>query len=138
MSKSQKIHSQAAAHTKHGFYTLICRARSPSHPDLQPRASSDAVLPETASERQDGNGEKVYCRHVNGRGHKSERLGGGALQVGDLRLLEDGCERGGALVSDPVPSETASQGRSGKDGRASASTALTRKRTLGRQRTSAP
>ena len=26
--------------------------------------------------------------------------GGGALEVGDLRLLEDGCERGGALVSD--------------------------------------
>jgi hypothetical protein len=29
--------------------------------------------------------------------------GGGAPQVGDLRLLEDGGERGGALVSDLVP-----------------------------------
>jgi hypothetical protein len=33
-------------------------------------------------------------------------LGGGAPQVGDLRLLEDGGERGGALVSDLVVSET--------------------------------
>ena len=35
--------------------------------------------------------------------------GGGALQVGDLRLLEDGCERGGTLISDAVASETASE-----------------------------
>ena len=27
--------------------------------------------------------------------------GGGALEIGDLRLLEDGSERGGALGSDP-------------------------------------
>jgi hypothetical protein len=31
----------------------------------------------------------------------------GALEKGDLRLLEDGSERGGALVSDMVLSETA-------------------------------
>ena len=41
--------------------------------------------------------------------------GGGALQVGDLRLLEDGSERGGALVSDVVVTETAGELRS-KDG----------------------
>ena len=39
--------------------------------------------------------------------------GGGAPQVGDLRLLEDGGERGGALVSDLVASETASEGWGG-------------------------
>jgi hypothetical protein len=39
--------------------------------------------------------------------------GGGAPQFGDLRLLEDGGERGGALVSDPVSRETASEGCSG-------------------------
>jgi len=36
--------------------------------------------------------------------------GGGAPQVCDLRLLEDGGERGGAQVSNPVASETASKG----------------------------
>jgi len=39
--------------------------------------------------------------------------GGGAPQVGDLRLLEDGGERGGALVSDYVPPQTASGGWGG-------------------------
>ena len=33
--------------------------------------------------------------------------GGGALEVGDLRLLEDGSERGGALVPNSVAKETA-------------------------------
>ena len=33
--------------------------------------------------------------------------GGGALEVGDHRLLEDGSERGGALVSDVVVPDTA-------------------------------
>ena len=37
-------------------------------------------------------------------------LGGGALEVGDLRLLEDCSERGGALVSDKVEPDTARDG----------------------------
>ena len=40
--------------------------------------------------------------------------GGGALQLGDLRILENGGERGGALVSDAVVSQTASEGQDGK------------------------
>ena len=36
--------------------------------------------------------------------------GGGALEIGDLRLLEDGSERSDALVSDAIASETASEG----------------------------
>ena len=48
---------------------------------------------------------------------KSERSqgsgGGGALQLLDLRLLEDGGERGGALGSDVVAPETASEGQDG-------------------------
>ena len=36
--------------------------------------------------------------------------GGGALEVGDHRLFEDGCERGGALVSDLVVPNTAKHG----------------------------
>ena len=37
-------------------------------------------------------------------------LGGGALQVGDLRLLQDGGERGGALGPDVIGLETARDG----------------------------
>ena len=35
--------------------------------------------------------------------------GGNALEVGDLRLVENGSERGGALGADVVASETASK-----------------------------
>ena len=37
--------------------------------------------------------------------------GGGALEIGDLRLLEDCSERGGALVSDAIARDTARDGR---------------------------
>ena len=66
---------------------------------------------------------EVGCRRVffsvNGAGidgltQKRTLAGGGALQVGDLRLLEDGGERGGALVSDAVVSQTTSEGQDGK------------------------
>ena len=56
--------------------------------------------------------------------------GGGALEVGDHRLLEDGSERGGALVSDVVAYETASEGRSGT-GDLACQRALTQKRRHG-------
>ena len=36
--------------------------------------------------------------------------GGSALEVGDLRLLEDGSQRSGALGTDAVASETVSEG----------------------------
>ena len=38
---------------------------------------------------------------------------GGALEVGDLRLVEDSSERGGTSVSDVVSPETASEGQNG-------------------------
>ena len=38
---------------------------------------------------------------------------GGALEVSDVRLVEDGSERSGALGSDVVASETASEGWGG-------------------------
>ena len=41
---------------------------------------------------------------------KQTLRGGSALEVGDLRLLEDGGERSDALFSDAVASETASEG----------------------------
>ena len=40
---------------------------------------------------------------------KANISGGGVPQVGDLRLLEDGGERSGALGSDVVAFETASK-----------------------------
>ena len=40
---------------------------------------------------------------------KQTLWGGGALELSDPRLLEDGGERGGALVSDAVAADTASQ-----------------------------
>ena len=38
---------------------------------------------------------------------KANTWGGGALEVGDHRLLEDGSERGGALSFDAIALETA-------------------------------
>ena len=56
--------------------------------------------------------------------------GGGALEVRDLRLLEDGSECGGALVSDVVAPETASMGEVGAARDQARQWALTQKRTL--------
>ena len=39
--------------------------------------------------------------------------GGGALELGDLRLVEDGSQRSGALGSNAVALETASEGQDG-------------------------
>ena len=52
----------------------------------------------------------------------------------DLRLLEDGSERGGALDSDVIDADTAGEGRSEDGEKAVVSRALTRKRTLGVRR----
>ena len=41
---------------------------------------------------------------------KANTQGRGALEISDLRLLEDGSERGGALVSELVVIETARDG----------------------------
>jgi hypothetical protein len=60
--------------------------------------------------------------------------GGGAPQVGDLCLLEDGGERSGALSSNIAEPKTASEGRSGNGGRASMSTGADKNRTLGEGR----
>ena len=65
---------------------------------------------------------------------KANILGGGALEHGDLRLLEDGGECSGALVSDFVASETASEGHEDGNGEnVGMSTGADRKaNTLGR------
>ena len=62
---------------------------------------------------------------------RTHYAGGGALEVGDHRLLEDGCERGRALNSDVVATKTASEEQS-EDGvrEQPGQGALTQKRTL--------
>ena len=54
---------------------------------------------------------------------KQTLWGDGPPQVGDLRLLEDVGERGGALGSDVVVEETANEGRS-RDGERVASVSM--------------
>jgi len=71
---------------------------------------SDSVVPQTVSEEQCGDGERSG---VSTGIDTNKHSGGGAPQVGDLRLLEDGGERSGALGSDFVVPETADEGRSG-------------------------
>ena len=64
--------------------------------------------------------------------------GGGALEVGDLCLLEDGSERNGALSSDVVSIETASEGHDGKPNCERAGVSMgadTKANTPGRRRT---
>ena len=53
---------------------------------------------------------RVFAFLSAGADAKANTQGCGALEMGDLRLLEDGGERRGALVSDDVASETASEG----------------------------
>ena len=66
---------------------------------------------------------------------KSNTLCGRAPQAGDLRLLEDGGERRGALVSNVVAVETADEGGAEMVRDSKRVNALTRRRTLGRGRT---
>ena len=72
----------------------------------------DVVVPETADEGRSGDGERVQaCQRALTQ--KQIQSGGGAPQVGDLRLLEDGGEREGALSPDVVSLETTDERRSG-------------------------
>ena len=65
--------------------------------------------------------------------------GSGALEVGDLCLVENGSERSGALVSKAVAFETASEGWDGSSERAGVSMGADRKANtwVCRRRTSA-
>jgi len=83
---------------------------------------SDVVVFETMSE---GWERAQACQRTLTQ--KQTLWGGGALQVGDMRLLEDGGERGGTLVSDQVASETASEGWGGGGERVGVSMGADRK-----------
>jgi len=62
-------------------------------------------------------------------------LGGGALEVGNHCLLEDGSERGGALVSDAVVPDTTRDVWGHSERAGACQRALTQKRTLYRAAT---
>ena len=63
---------------------------------------------------------------------KANTRGGGALELGDSRLFEDGSERGGALVSDVVVLEAAKHGGGwGSERRGVSMGADTRANTMG-------
>jgi hypothetical protein len=59
------------------------------------------------------NGRGKFCECQRALTQKQTRWGGGAPQLGDLRFLEDGGERRGALVSDLVAPQTVSEEQSG-------------------------
>ena len=62
------------------------------------------------SEGWGGDGERVGVSMGADSARKRTLWGSSALEMGDHRLLEDGSERGGALVSDVVVEETVSEG----------------------------
>ena len=66
-----------------------------------------------------------------GADRKANTLGWGALQIGDLRLLENSSESGGALGSNVVAMETASEGWIRAAREQACQWALTGKQTLG-------
>ena len=63
-------------------------------------------------------------------GADTKEKGGGALELLDLRLFEDGGERGSALGSDVVARNTASEGQDGNCERVGVSMGADRKGTL--------
>ena len=73
---------------------------------------SDVVAPETASEGQDWNGERVGVS-MGADTKATTPLCGGALEVGDHSLLENGSEHGGALSSEAAVPDTARGGCGG-------------------------
>eukprot|EP00964_Phaeocystis_antarctica_P115279 scaffold79253_cov51-Phaeocystis_antarctica.AAC.1 len=56
---------------------------------------------------REGRRRKQVLRVSMGADTKANTRGRGALEVGDLRLFEDGGERGGALGQDGIVRETA-------------------------------
>ena len=69
-----------------------------------------SVLETVKREHESGEGESAS---VSSAGTKGILWGGGAPQGGNLRLFEDSRERGGALGSDSVEPDTASEGQDG-------------------------
>ena len=71
---------------------------------------SDEVASETASEGWDGDGERVGVSRRADTKANTSGAGWGALELGDLRLIEDGSQRGDALGSYAIAPEIAREG----------------------------
>jgi hypothetical protein len=119
----------------------VCAWRAPQGSDLRvlehgsnclATVDADVVEGETTSDRRSGVVREQACQWGADSARKRTLWGSSALEMGDHRLFEDGSERGGALVSDLVASETASEGWGGDGERVGVSMgADTNKRTLG-------
>ena len=72
---------------------------------------SDAVVPDTARDGWGHSERAGACQRALTR--TRTLLGGGALEVGNVCLVEDSSERGGALGTDVLAVETASEGQDG-------------------------
>ena len=70
-----------------------------------------------------------------GADKKANTVGGGTLEIGDLRVLEDCSERGGALVSDAIARDTARDGRGHSERQGVSMGADTKANTWGWRRT---
>ena len=62
-----------------------------------------------------------------GADRKANTWGGGALEAGDPRLVEDGSKRNGAFSSDLIPTKTVSEGGQDEKRRKACQWALTEK-----------
>ena len=105
MGIDTNANTRAAAHRRLVIFVSLRMAASAEapfspisfHPRLRARGGTEMV------------GGQVCQRALT----RERTLWGGALEVGDLRILEDGGECSGALVSDVVASDTASEGQDG-------------------------
>ena len=79
---------------------------------LRAKARNACVRKGTCSLSDTEGKAKVFAFVSMGADAKSNTRGDGAQQLGDLRLLKDGGERGGALVSDLVKAEAANEEQS--------------------------
>ena len=76
---------------------------------VAPLAPMPLLLRLRARGAEDGNGERIGVSQW-ALTRKRTLWGHGALEIGDLRLVEDGSQRSGARGFDVVASETASEG----------------------------
>ena len=102
---TQKQTLRAAAHSRSVICVSLRTAASAEAP--APLMPLNERLVEACGARD---GERAAMS--KGAGTKGVLWGGGGPQGGNLRLLEAGSERGGALVSDIVQIDTANKGQS--------------------------
>ena len=109
MGADRKANASEAAHFRLVMFVSLRMAASA----VAPLAPMPLLLRLRARGAEDGNGERIGVSMGADKKANASR-GSGTLEVGDLRLVEDGSERGGTLGSDFVVFETACEGQDGK------------------------